>query len=438
MRLKLIDYFRMHLSELIGNSSRLFLSELFSQIIAFLQVIMIVRFLGAASYGLFALVIVYVTVVNQLIDFRIKEAVVKYLSEFLIKKDRLRLWASLKLCYLLDFITGVIAFLIAFFSAGLVATFIIHDTQAICLIQLFAFMLLISTLDNSCSGVLIVFEKFTVLSIYVIASAGLRFIFVAAILLLGFGIKGVLLGYIIAALLSSTAVILLSLRTIKRSVWFPGIAGGMLLLKDRWREIAAFLININFNESITLVAKNIDVLILGYFRAPAEVGFYRLAKNFTEMLSLLSNSVYTAIYPQFSRLWADKRKEEFKALIKRITIFMGGVTLPLTIGLFLAIPWIIRVFVGEGFLPVASLVKIMVWGITAAVVSLWVRPVFLSMGRPGVLTIINMCNALILIIFSLIFVPRFGYFASAIIYTYPYIAGHLLAAFVAWRILKRR
>ena len=299
-------------------------------------------------------------------------------------------------------------------------------------------MLLISTLDNSCSGVLIVFEKFTLISVYVIASAGLRFIFVAAILLSGFGIKGVLLGYIIAALLSSTAVILFSLRTIKRAVWFPGIAGGMLLLKDRWREIAAFLININFNEAITLVSKNIDVLILGYFRAPAEVGFYRLAKNFTEMLSLLSNSVYTAIYPQFSRLWADKRKEEFKALIKRITIFMGGITLPLTIGLFLVIPWMIRIFVGEIFLPVASLVKIMVWGITVAVVSLWVRPVFLSMGRPGVLTIINMCNALILIIFSLIFVPRFGYFASAIIYTYPYIAGHLSATFIAWRLLKRR
>lgn len=437
MRLKFIDYFRVHLAELIGNSSRLFLSELFSQIIAFLQVIMIVRFLGAANYGLFALVIVYVTVVNQLIDFRIKEAVVKYLSEFLIKKDRARLWASLKLCYLLDFITGVIAFLIAFLSAGLVATFIMHDTQAICLIQLFAFMLLISTLDNSCSGVLIVFEKFTLLSVYAIASAGLRFIFVATILLLGFGIKGVLLGYIIAALLSSTAVIFLSLRTIKGSVWFPGITGGMSLLKDRWREVAAFLININFNESITLVAKNIDVLILGYFRAPAEVGFYRLAKNFTEMLSLLSNSVYTAIYPQFSRLWADKRKEEFKVLIKRITVFMGGITLPLTVGLFLAIPWIVRVFVGEGFFPVASLVKIMVWGITVAVVTLWVRPVFLSMGRPGVLTVINVCNALMLIILSLIFVPRFGYFASAIIYTYPYVAGHLLAAFVARRILKR-
>lgn len=437
MKLKIIDYFRMHLAELIGNSSRLFLSELFSQIVAFLQVIMIVRFLGAANYGLFALVIVYVTVVNQLIDFRIKEAVVKYLSEFLIRKDQGRLWASLKLCYLLDFITGVIAFLIAFFTAQLVATFIMHNAQAACLIQLFAFMLLISTLDNSCSGVLIVFEKFTALSIYAIASASLRFILVGVILLLGFGIKGVLAGYIIAALISSTAIVFISLSTIKKSVWFPGIAGSISLLKDRWREIAAFLININFNESITLVVKNIDVLILGYFRAPTEVGLYRLAKNFTEILSLLSNSVYTAIYPQFSRLWADRRKEEFKALIKRITIFMGGITLPLTVGLFLAIPWIIRVFVGEGFSPVASLVKIMVWGIAAAVVSLWVRPVFLSMGRPGVLTIINMCNALMLLVLSLIFVPRFGYFASAVIYTYPYIAGHLLAALVAWRILKR-
>ena len=397
---------------------------------------MIVRFLGATNYGLITLVVVYVTIINQLIDFRIKEAVVKYLSEFLIKNDRERIWASLKLFYLIDFITGVIAFLLAFLTAGLIATFIIHDAQAASLVQLFAFMLLVSTLNGTCSGVLTVFEKFTALSIYTITVAIIRFIFVAIILLLGYGVRGVLTGYIVASVFSSAVILAFCINIIKKSVWFPGIAGKIALIKPRSREIAMFLINTNFNESLALVTKNIDILILGYFRAPGEVGFYRLAKNFVEILSLLSSSVYTAIYPQFSKLWADNKISEFKDLIKRITMFMGILALPIAGAMFLGAPWIINIFIGAGFLPVVFAVRVMVWGFITAVVFLWVRPVFLSMGKPGILTIVNTINAVIMVILSLIFVPKFGYFASALIYTYTYIAGQVLAIFVFLRILK--
>ena len=412
------------------------MSDLLSQLIAFLQVIMVVRFLGASNYGLLTLVVVYVVIINQLIDFRIKEAVVKYLSEFLIKKDRQRIWASLKLFYLIDFITGIIAFLFAFLTAKWVATFIIHDVQAVSLVQLFAFMLLVSTLDSSCSGVLTVFEKFTALSIYTLAVAIMRFTFVMAVLLLGYGVRGVLFGYIIGSIFSSTMIAVFCFKIIKKSIWFPGITGKISLLKSRKREIALFLINTNFNETLSLVVKNIDILILGYFRAASEVGFYRLAKNFVEMLTLLSSSIYTVIYPQFSRLWADNKIREFKDLIKRITIFMGILALPIAAVMFLGAPWIINVFIGAGFFPVVFAVRVMIWGFITAVVFLWVRPVFLSMGKPGVLTVINIFNAVIMIILSLIFVPKFGYLASAVIYTYPYIAGHLLGIFVFLRILK--
>jgi O-antigen/teichoic acid export membrane protein len=412
------------------------MADLFSQLIAFLQVIIIVRFLGASNYGLLTLVVVYAAIINQLIDFRIQEAVVKYLSEFLTKNDRKRAWASLKLFYLIDFFTGVIAFLLVFLTAGLIAVFIIHDARAVSLVQLFAFMLLVLTLNGTCCGVLTVFEKFTALSIYTIAVAILRFIFVTIILLLGYGIKGVLVGYIVAGIFSSAFILVFCIKIIKKSVWFPGISGKLSLLKHRSREIAMFLINTNLNESLTLITKNIDILILGYCRAPSEVGFYRLAKNFVEILSLFSSSVYTAIYPKFSKLWADNKISEFKDLIKRTTIFMGILALPITVVMFLGAPWIINIFMGTGFLPAVFAIRVMLWGFIVAVVFLWVRPVFLSMGKPGTLTIINTFNAVIMVILSLIFVPKFGYFASAVIYTYPYIAGHLLAIFVFLRILK--
>jgi O-antigen/teichoic acid export membrane protein len=115
---------------------------------------------------------------------------------------------------------------------------------------------------------------------------------------------------------------------------------------------------------------------------------------------------------------------------------MGILALPIAGAMFLGAPWIINIFIGAGFLPVVFAVRVMIWGFITAVVFLWVRPVFLSMGKPGILTIVNTINAVIMVILSFIFVPKFGYFASALIYTYTYIAGQVLAIFVFLRILK--
>ncbi|MDD5431752.1 MAG: oligosaccharide flippase family protein [Candidatus Omnitrophica bacterium] len=430
-------FFNSSLSLLIKNSSRLFIADIFVQGISFVQALIVARLLGVSDFGLLALITVYVVIINQVVDFRIRETVVKYVSEFLVKNDKQRLWATIRLCYFIDISTGVLAFLLVISTAGLAANYLFHrpDTQG--LISFYAIILLFSTVDGTCLGILTVFDKFLSLSIYSMISTLVKFILVISFLSYSRSIHSVLTAYIIGSFLSSLILIYISIKTIRNSFWHKGIKGGLSLLSGRKAEITKFLLNTNINELLTLFTKNIDVLILGYFRMPLEVGYYRLAKNFVEAITLVSAPVSTAIYPQISKLWSSNKIKELKILIKRATILLAGITLPIAVLLFFFSGVIIQYFLGVSYLPAAQSIRIMLWGLLVAVILLWVRPFYLSIGRPGVLSLINVFNAFTMFIFSLIIVPKFGFIGSSIMYVYPYLVGHVLALFFLYRLINK-
>ncbi|MCA9565792.1 MAG: oligosaccharide flippase family protein, partial [Myxococcales bacterium] len=68
------------------------------------------RYLGIDTYGELGLVIAFVTVVNGLLDFRVWEAVIKFISEYLGKGQTRQASAIFGLCLALDVATGLLAF----------------------------------------------------------------------------------------------------------------------------------------------------------------------------------------------------------------------------------------------------------------------------------------------------------------------------------------
>jgi O-antigen/teichoic acid export membrane protein len=426
-----------NLKSLLKNSSKIFTANIWTSGIALIQSIIVARLLGTRNYGLLALIMAYTTVVNQIVDVRISETVIKYTSEFWEKKDKEKSWATIKLCYLIDLSTGFFAFFLVIFTAHLATSYIIHDPEVSGFIILYAFTLLFSTTNGTSFGVLSVFNKFSWLSLHTLISSTVKFVLVILFLVGGFGLKGVLIGLVIASFINSSVISYLSFKIIKYSFRHNNISGKILLLRKRWKELFKFLLNTNFNELLTLFTKNIDILILGYFRTPVEVGYYRLAKNFVDSLPLISNPISTVIYPQLSKIWSSNKLSEFKVFIKKVTIFMSSITLPIALGIFITIPLIIKYTVGIDFIPSVISVRIMIWGILVSMIFLWIRPALLSMGRPGVLTAANAFNAVTMILFSLVAVPKFGYIGSSVLYVYPYVIGHLIAIWAFFKILNR-
>ena len=443
--MKLIKYFKniysvfvdINLASLVKNSSWLFMAQVTNVGLAVIQSIVVARLLGVEKYGLLALITVYVTVVNQLFDCRISETVVKYVSEFLADEDRPRIWATIKFCYLVDLSTGILAFALITLTAHLAAAYIIHKPEVGGLITLYALTLLFSTVNGTCLGVLTVFRRFSWLSFYTVSAEFIRVVLVVLFLLIDYGIRGIIVSYIISSFMASGIVLYLAIKVIRSSVRQDRVQGKISLLKEKLGGMFKFILNTNLHESLNLFTRNIDVMILGYFRGSTEVGYYRLAKTFVSGFELISGPFYTAIYPQLSMMWSAHKIGEFKGFIKRVTGFMVILAAPIALAFFILVPYLIKYVVGTEFMHTADPARIMLFGIFIAMIFVWVRPAFLSMGRPGTLTLINLFNAAIMFALSLFIVPRFGYIGSAIMYIYPYFAIHGIAIFIFLRNIRR-
>jgi O-antigen/teichoic acid export membrane protein len=417
---------------LVKNSSKLFFADIVNTLFTLILGFIVARSLGVASYGLLALVMVYVTIVNQIIDFRIEETAVKYASEFLVKNDKGRLWATVKLCYAIDTATGIFAFAIVAVTAEVVSTFIFHNPGLRGPICLYAATLLFSTVEGTSIGLLTVFDKFSRLSFYSLFSSLSRFVMVLFFVLRGSGITGVLEGYVLASLVNMCVLLTFAVKVICTSVLAVGVKGPLSLLAERKKEITLFLCNTNINELLNLFTKNIDILILGYFRAPNEVGLYRLAKNVVNSFGLISTPFTTVVYPEVSRMWSGRHIKELKALLKKMSILLAAISLSIGILVAWVIPWVIRIAAGREYIPAAMAVRVMLPGVILATVFLWLRPVFLAMQRPAILTCINALGAASMVALSLCVVPRFGFIGSSFLFVYPYVLWHviILAIFV--------
>ncbi len=93
----------------VKNTSWLFAAKSAPTATNFLEVMVLARAIGLEGLGLFTLVVAYVGTVSRLLDLRVWETAVKYVGEFLEKKDPDRVLATIKLCYSIDLLTGFLA-----------------------------------------------------------------------------------------------------------------------------------------------------------------------------------------------------------------------------------------------------------------------------------------------------------------------------------------
>lgn len=416
-------------ARVVKDSSWLMARNAVSAAIAFLQGIILARWLGTGDYGLFALISTYVTIANQVVDFRIYEFVTKYVSEFWEKERKAECFAVVKAAYLLDIATGVLAFALVFTTARISASHILDSPSHAGLVVFYAASLLFSTANGTATALLGVFGKFSWLGLYAMVYGAARFLFIVAVLAAQKGLPGVMAACVAAELLGGVLINVLAFKVVRERLWpFRGQAR-LSSLRSRFREMAKFLAYTNANEFLALFTKNIDMMFLGYYRNPAEAGLYKLAKSFAGCLGLLSEPVYTAVFPALSRILAAGDRAGALSLARRITLISAAVFVPLCLMLVFFGPFLIRHTAGAAYLAAAPALGIMVFGGAIGGVFVWVRPALLAVGRADVPTKINFVSALLLVLCSVIFVPRFGYLGSAVISLLPWVLGHAAALF---------
>lgn len=366
-------------------------------VLSFVQGIVVARWLGPELYGVTALTISYPSLLYSFFDARSTEASVKYLSEFHAQDKRDCVLAVCKLGYILDFSIASVSFLVVAISAPWAARSI-NRPEVAWLIVIYAAAFIPRALGGASYAVLAVLGRFNLIALVEILTTVIRFVLVSALVLSGWQVAGVVWGNVIAMtatglLYGSTALVLT-----QRKWGASAVQGKLHVLRERRREIFSFIAYTDLNALLGMIPKQLDVLLLGYFRGPAEAGYYKLARSLSGAVGYLVGPLQSVTYPDFARLSGVKDSWALLQRARRLALQLG---LPLGIATLAGtsiLPFVLPAMVGAAYLPAVGVAEVLLIGSAIWLSCFWLRPLYLAQGEVKFWTL----NAAVIAILSLI------------------------------------
>jgi len=403
---------------------------------SFAQGIILARTLGASRYGVLALVIGLVAVVQQLLDSRIWEAAIKFVVEFRTKGDPVGAAAVVKLCYLVDALVGVAAGAVLIWTADWTARLFVGGEGAADAIRLYAVSTVVAIPVATSTALLRVANRFRWLAYQTAAEMVVRLGAVAAVVVLvGARIVPVLWAYLLAAAVG-TAVLAILAAAASRELGLPPWGHAPLrVLREDLRRILGFVAYSNLSGTSRLVTARADVLVLGLFAGTRSVGLYRLARTVSDPLAGLFNSIYQAVYPEMSRMVHERDFDRVRGLSERMKRMIATLVIPACIVVTLTAGWVVPWVFGAGFSGAVPLVRIMVWQLVWTPY-LWLPGLLLAMGRARLVAAVNGLDALDYMLLLFLLVPAFGATGAAFATLLRFVAWTAMAVVLERRVVR--
>jgi O-antigen/teichoic acid export membrane protein len=394
--------------------------------LSFLQGIVVARWLGPELYGTAALVMVPPSLVYAFFDARSAEVIVKYLSEFHARGERTRALAMCQLGYMADLAIASVMFLTVLTTAPWVARSVVRHPEAAGLMVIYAAAYVPHALAGTAYATLAVLGRFPVIAWVDTFLTVLRVALVLGLVLRGWQVAGVVWGNAVA--MTATGLLYGTIAgVLMRRTWgAPPPQGSWHALKGYRREIFGFLAYNDLNALIAMIPKQLDVVLLGYFQSPTEVGYYKLAKRISGVMDYLVRPLQSVAYPELARLWGLGSRQALRRKVWRLAVLLG---LPLGLAAVVATPLItswLPVIVGHAYRPAATAVQLLLPGSAVYLAFFWLRPLFLARAWIKEWTNFTVLFALCNLAGWLIIVPRHGYVGMSAWWLFSMTAVYIL------------
>jgi O-antigen/teichoic acid export membrane protein len=172
-------------------------------------------------------------------------------------------------------------------------------------------------------------------------------------------------------------------------------------------------ISLGITLVINLIYFRLDTIILGFYRPPAEVGFYGLAYRIFETVLVIpiffSNSLFPVFLSNLHNIVTIKR------IFKKSFLLLSVLSLCLSLFFFFTSDLIIYFISGPAFAISADLLKILSIGYPFFFLSAIVMWLLISLNQQKYLSILYLVVGIFNCLANFYFIPTYGAFASAYI-----------------------
>ena len=390
-----------------GNSAWSIGAAVAAAVAALVETVILAHALSPQRFGVYVLVLAYPEAVQQVLDFRVRDAMTKYLGEFAERGDGPRAVAIVKLLWLADVVVGVVVFAIVAATAFLVARHLLDDPALAWLLVVYGAGVLVGSLDTASGAVMRVLDRYALAFGTGATAEAQRVALVAGVIAAGGGLHALVLARAAAHAVATVVQGAGALIALKPLAW-PHRRTRMSALGGRGREITQFLVSTNLLGALRAASTKLDVLLIGALATPAAVALYRVALQFAKVPLLVSDALGTVAYPMFARDVAGGRLADARALARRLSIALAVVAVPATAAAAAVSQPLIELVAGAHFAGAATPFRILLLGIVPAVVFFWTPLLLLALGRAGLLLRLGAISLVAQFVLIVALVPKWG------------------------------
>jgi len=399
------------LQRVLKNSSYLFSSNTISMGLSVVQSILAARLLGVSDFGLLGTVTVFASTIRRLFSFRMGELIVKYMGGYLARQETDRAAAVVKIAYLIESVSSLVAFGILVLMAPIAASVFADDPTTSYLFTIYGLIILGNLFSETSIGILQVSNRFRGQAVINLIQS----IITALIITVAYLTKGSLLmvlsAYLIGKVILGIGPTLLAFGSLNKLLGKDWWKAPFSLLPS-WKEIAKFGITSNLSATINLIVRDSEALWLAYFLSTTEVGYYKVALAIINLVLMPITPFISTTYPEMSRSISENNWQQLKNLLRRVTKISGYWTGAVSFILLFFGPLLILLY-GLEYLPAYPAMIVLLVGFAIANTFFWNRPLLLSFGLPTYpFTIMFICG-IMKVLLAFVLVPIYGYIAEA-------------------------
>jgi len=202
-------------------------------VLSLAQAILMARWLGPENFGVAVLVMSYPSLLFAFFDARSSAATVKFVTNFSKKGETDRALAVCKLGYTVDLVVALATFLITVLTVSWAETHIVKQPGTAPLMIIYALGFLPRALGGTSRAVLTVFRQFKTLAIVNLTATFVRVVLTLALVLMGWGVSGVIWGNFFGMILLGLLLGILASSQLRKK---PGMRLGSRHLGFIYRE----------------------------------------------------------------------------------------------------------------------------------------------------------------------------------------------------------
>jgi O-antigen/teichoic acid export membrane protein len=412
----------------IRGSSLFLVGNILSLSITFFPHLVLARYLTTEAFGHLAYALSLVAV-GKTYALGFNEAMTRFVPIFHATRETSKMLGSIVLVFVITLLISGLLIAIFGLAPGPILALLTKGREPAGLLLILMFLVPLETTNLLIMNLFACFSrtrqvfwgKFIVPSL-------LRVIVITWVVFRHSDLSSLAYGYVLAELIPTIVFGVLIVYELRRQ----GLLQKLRDVRLPIREIFSFSVPLMASNVIGTIGGSIPVLLLGYFHPMSTVAYYRVVLPVAALGSIIHSNFMTLYLPSASRLFGKGDMAGINHLFWQTSLWMSVLAFPI----FLATACFARsvtIFLyGARYAPSAPILAVLSLAYFINVIFAFNGVTLKVLGKIRLMVILNIVTPIIIVVFNLLLIPRYGAVGAAVATSAGMITQNLLRQLTLW------